>query len=166
MNKLFLDDLVERLEMATYTTVNVYEQKDVLRILQGVDGVDKFPMICYETTPDNSFNVSTEESKFLNDKAYNGTWIIGYDDDTVSFLICLSSTNPYSYSLHIDAFEINEDMRGEGLGGNIISVIESLGESYYETIVVSPFDTDSMNFWEHMGYKESNGGNWVKNLNE
>jgi hypothetical protein len=65
----------------------------------------------------------------------------------------------------IDVLEVNEDMRRHGLGGNIVSIIESVAETYYPTISVSPFDTDAINFWEHMKYyKEENYSNWVKKL--
>ena len=101
-------------------------------------------------------------NKLFIDRAYGGTWIIGCNDDTIDFLVCLKS---YEQMLFIDVLEVNEEMRGQGLGGNIVSIIESVAETYYPTISVSPFDTDAINFWEHMEYyKEENHSNWVKKL--
>ena len=98
----------------------------------------------------------------MKDGCYNNTWIIGYDDDTINFLICLKT---YEQILFIDVLEVNDDMRGQGLGGNIVSIIESVAETYYPTVSVSPFDTDAINFREYMEYyKEENRHNWVKRL--
>ena len=164
MNKFFIDDLLERLETLS-DTVKVIDQQSLKKafILYGYLGYqDNFPMICNEYTPDSNFDVDIDESKFLNDKSYNGTWIVGCDDDTFNFLICLKT---YEQILFIDVLEVNEDMRGQGLGGNIVSIIESVAETYYPTISVSPFDTDAINFWEHMEYyKEENYQSWIKKL--
>lgn len=165
MNKLFLDDLVERLETTTCTNVRVCEQKDIVDIISEFDpqeGLNDFPMVCFETSTDCQFNVPSSESKFLHSKDYNCTWIAGCDDDCVNFLICLKSVEN---TIHIEAFEVNVNMRGDGLGGTIVTVIESIAEMYYDYVVVSPFDTDAMNFWGHMEYKETRWGTWVKDLN-
>jgi len=160
MNKLFIDDLLEKMENLS-DTVKVIDQGSLKNIIILYD-CNQFPMICNEYTPDSNFDVDIDESKFLNDRSYNGTWIIGCNDDTIDFLVCLKS---YEQMLFIDVLEVNEDMRGQGLGGNIVSIIESVAETYYPTISVSPFDTDAINFWEHMEYyKEENHPNWVKKL--
>ena len=161
MNKFFVDDLLERLETLS-DTVNVIDQKSLKNTIILYGCQNQFPMVCNEYTPDSNFDVDIDESKFLNDGCYNNTWIIGYDDDTINFLICLKT---YEQILFIDVLEVNDDMRGQGLGGNIVSIIESVAETYYHTISVSPFDTDAINFWEHMEYyNEENHLNWVKRL--
>lgn len=163
MNKLFIDDLVERLETVV-DVVKVCEQHDILDYIDDYDykeGCNHFPMICFETSNDNCFNVQTSESKFLYDPMYKGTWIIGIENDTIAFIMCLRNINSL---LHIDAFEVNTDMRGQGVGGNVVSVIESISENYFENIAVSPFDTDAMSFWEHMEYEEGNNGYWLKDM--
>ena len=161
MNKFFIDDLLERLETLS-DTVNIIDQKSLKNTIILYGCQNRFPMVCNEYTPDSNFDVDIDESKFLNDGSYNGTWIIGYDDDTINFLICLKT---YEQILFIDVLEVNDDMRGQGLGGNIVSIIESVAETYYHTISISPFDTDAINFWEHMEYyNEENHLNWVKRL--
>lgn len=161
MNKFFVDDLLERLETLS-DTVNVIDQKSLKNTIILYGCKDQFPMICNEYTPDSNFDVDIDDSKFLNDRSYNGTWIIGCNDDTIDFLVCLKT---YEQIFFIDVLEVNEDMRRHGLGGNIVSIIESVAETYYPTISVSPFDTDAINFWEHMKYyKEENYSNWVKKL--
>ena len=163
MNKLFIDDLVERLETATCTIIKKCDQKEVSFQLKSQELYDQFPMISYEYTSDSQFQVEPQESQFLNDIFHKGTWLIGSDDDTINFIINLQSNGQ---SLFIDAIEVNKDMRGDGLGGTIVTVIESIAEQYYSKISISPFDTDAMNFWKHMGYSEDNIGNLVKYLNE
>ena len=161
MNKFFVDDLLERLETLS-DTINVIDQKSLKNTIILLGCQNQFPMICYEHTNDSNFDVDMDESKFLNDRNYNGTWIIGCNDDTIDFLVCLKT---YEQILFIDVLEVNEDMRKQGLGGNIVSIIESVAETYYPTISVSPFDTDAINFWEHMEYyKEENYQSWIKRL--
>ena len=161
MNKYFIDDLLERLENLS-DTVKTIDQQSLKNSIILFGCQDKFPMVCSEYTPDSNFSVDIDESKFLNDRCYNGTWIVGCDDDTINFLICLKI---YGQILSIDVLEINEDMRGQGLGGNIVSIIESVAEIYYPTISISPFDTDALNFWEHMEYyKDDKHPNWIKKL--
>jgi len=163
MNKLFIDDLVERLETATCTIIKKCDQKEVSFQLKSQELYDQFPMISYEYTSDSQFQVEPQESQFLNEIFHKGTWLIGSDDDTINFIINLQSNGQI---LFIDAIEVNKDMRGDGLGGTIVTVIESIAEQYYSKISISPFDTDAMNFWKYMGYSEDNIGNWVKYLNE
>lgn len=160
MNKFFIDDLLERLGNLS-DTVNTIDQESLKDIIILFGSQNRFPMVCNEYTPDSNFEVGIDDSKFLNDGNYNDTWIIGCDDDTINFLVCLKT---YERTLFIDALEVNEDMRGQGLGGNIVSIIESAAETYYPVISVSPFDTDAINFWEHMEYEESKNGHWVKKL--
>jgi GNAT superfamily N-acetyltransferase len=105
--------------------------------------------------------VEISESKFLNDSSHIGTWIMGTNEDELIFMLNLKSKGSV---LEIDAFEIRDELRGQGLGSNILSVIESVAEQYYSSIIVSPFDTDAMNFWEHIGYVEDMNGNWIKQL--
>lgn len=158
MNKLFIDDLLERFgdivpEIWTGNQNGVKHRLD--------EGYWNFPMICFEKTDDSAFEVSIDESVFLNDSSHNGFWIMGQDDDYIHFILNLKENNG---SLEIDAFEVNANMRNEGIGGNIVSMIESMAENYYDSIIVSPFDTDAMNFWEHMEYEEGKNGYWIKEL--
>ena len=162
MNKLFVDDLVERLE-SVVDTVRVCKQSEVLDYIDDYDyedGCNHFPMLCFEVSSDNDFDVDSSESKFLYDSAYNGTWIIGSEDD-INFIMCLKSNGN---SLYIDAFEVNIDMRGQGIAGDVLSVLESVAENYFKNILITPFDSDAISFWEHMEFKEGNNGYWVKEL--
>ena len=85
-----------------------------------------------------------------------------YDDDNVVFLLCLKSKPG---GVEIDTIEINSDMRGEKIGERIVCTIETIAyDNLYTYISVSPFDTDAMNFWEHMEYIEDMRGNWTKIL--
>ena len=162
MNELFIDDLIEGLETVTSTNVYVCTQKTILKTLDDNECREKFPMICYEYTPDSNVEVDPSESKFLNDSSHNGTWLVGCDDDNVVFLLCLKSKPG---GVEIDTIEINSDMRGEKLGERIVCTIETIAyDNLYTYISVSPFDTDAMNFWEHMEYVEDMRGNWIKSL--
>ena len=161
MNKLFIDDLVERLEFVL-DTVTVNTQDEVRKTLVETKEYDRFPMISYEHTRDSIFEVEISESNFLNDLSHNGTWIMGTNQDDLIFILNLKSKGSV---LEIDAFEIRDELRGQGLGSNILSVIESVAEQYYSSIIVSPFDTTAINFWDHMEYEEDKNGNyWTKQL--
>lgn len=161
MNKLFIDDLVERLEFEI-DTVTVNTQDEVRKTLVETKEYDRFPMISYEHTRDSIFEVEISESKFLNDLSHNGTWIMGTNQDDLIFILNLKSNGSV---LEIDAFEIRDELRGQGLGANILSVVESVAEQYYSSIIVSPFDTTAINFWERMEYEEDkNGCYWTKQL--
>ena len=72
MNKFFVDDLLERLETLS-DTVNVIDQKSLKNTIILLGCQNQFPMICYEHTNDSNFDVDMDESKFLNDRNYNGT---------------------------------------------------------------------------------------------
>ena len=162
MNKLFIDDLVERLEFE-FDTVTVNTQDEVRKELVETKEYDRFPMISYEHTRDSIFEVEISESKFLNDLSHIGTWIMGTNEDELIFILNLKSKGNV---LEIDAFEIWDEFRGQGLGSNILSAIESVAEQYYSSIIVSPFDTTAINFWEHMEYEEwGNQGYFIKKLN-
>ena len=159
MNLLFLNDLVDRL--GNEMTILKTDQKSLKDLICRMDMEDKFPMICHEYTEDSNFEVSINESKFLNDVMHRGTWLVGMNEDEIIFLCNL---NAYGMRLDIDTFEVNKDYRGEGLGGSIVSVIESIAEHYYNEISASPFDTDAGTFWVHLDYLEWRDGNLVKPL--
>lgn len=161
MNKFFLDDLTERLN-TIFDGVQILDQKSVKGHLVFLDMTRKFPMICNEYTQDSNIDVDIDESKFLNDKSYNGIWILGGSEDTIDFILCLKT---YEQILFIDVLEVNSEMRNQGIGGNVVSIIESVAEQYFSAIFVSPFDTDAINFWEHMEYCQEKNCNWIKPLN-
>ena len=161
MNILFIYDVVDALSESI--CVSVTNQKEVKFILESKE--NEFPMICCEYTPDSDIEVLPDESKFLNDESHDGTWIIGSDydeDDKTYFVINFKSEK---HTLEIDTFEISKNLRGKGYGAKALDLIESIAEDYYDKIVVSPFDTDAMNFWEHRGYVEDKYGNLVKDFN-
>ena len=147
MNKLFIDDLVDR--MGNELTILETDQKGMKEQIIEMEMEDKFPMICYEHTEDSEFDVSIDESKFLNDTTHDGTWILGKNDDEIIFVINLQAVKS---KLIIDAFEVNVDYRGEGFGANVVATVESVAEHYYKEISASPFDVDAGNFWNHMDY--------------
>ena len=159
MNKQFIDDLVDR--MGNEMTIIETNQNGVKSHIHRMEMEDKFPMICYEHTEDSEFDVSIDESKFLNDKTHDGFWILGMNDDEIVFIINLQSSKN---KLIIDTFEVNTDYRGEGFGRNVISVIEDIAEHYYGEISASPFDVDAGEFWNHMDYLEWRDGNLIKQL--
>lgn len=160
MNKLFIDDLVERLEFEI-DTVTVNTQDEVRKTLVETKEYDRFPMISYEHTRDSIFEVEISESKFLNDLSHIGTWIMGTNEDELVFILNLKSNGSV---LEIDAFEVRDELRCQGLGTNILSIVESVAEQYYSSIIVSPFDTSAINFWECMEYEEDKNGYWTKQL--
>ena len=159
MNKLFIDDIVDR--MGNELTILECDQKSVKELIIDMGMEDKFPMICFEHTEDSDFDVSIDESKFLNDSSHNGSWLLGKNDDEIIFLINFKS---YGKRLEIDALETNIDYRGEGFGANVVGVVESVAEHYYDEVSVSPFDTDAMNFWNHMDYLEMKDGLFIKSF--
>lgn len=147
MNKLFIDDLVDRMgnELTILETDRISAKEQIIEI----EMENKFPMICYEHTDDSEFDVSIDESKFLNDSTHDGTWILGTNDDEIVFIINLQAVKN---KLVIDAFEVNMDYRGEGFGSNVIATVESVAEHYYKEISASPFDVDAGNFWNRLDY--------------
>ena len=160
MNKLFIDDLTERLGY-DLDVVHVCTQEEAKRKLIEMDMCDQFPMVCYEYTSDSGFEADIDQSSFLNEPFHEGTWILGVNDDQILFVLNLTSHNS---TLDIDVFEVNSEQRGTGLGGNIVAVVESEAEAYFDTIEVSPFDTAAIKFWEHMEYEEGGRGHWIKEL--
>lgn len=164
MNKLFVDDLVESLNICVGAGGCVYKQVDIKKRLGDCNQYDKFPMISFEFTNDSNIQVDVDESKFLNDPMHQGTWIYGtdiFDEDDIVFVVNLKSQDNI---LYIDTLEVNTDHRKRGLGGRLVSIIENVACNYFDYVVVSPFDTDAMNFWNHIGYIEDNRGNWVRDL--
>ena len=160
MNPLFLNDLVERL--GNDLNIIKTDQKSLKDLICRLDMEDKFPMICHEYTEDSNFDVSINDSMFLNGMLHIGNWIAGMNDDEIVFICNL---NAYGKRLDIDTLEVNKDYRGEGLGGNIVAVIESVAEHYYNEISASPFDVEAGNFWNHLDYLEWRDGILVKPLN-
>lgn len=163
MNKLFIDDLVERFEFELDTVLDG-SQGGVKSKLIELGECEHFPMVCYEHTNDSSFEVDMSESKFLNDSAHIGTWLMGINEDEIIFVLNLK--NKGNSTLEIDALEVRDELRGQGLGANIVAVIESVAEQYYNEIIVSPFDTDAQVFWEKMDYEWRNDGSLIKKLND
>jgi hypothetical protein len=164
MNKLFLGELMDWLAIGSdsHCVVTKVSQEYLKEYILEEQNYVPFPMVCKEYTNDSKFMVSVDESKFLNSKDYDRTWLIGSDyDGYPSFLLCLDSCEN---NLSIEAFEVNNFMRGKGMGANVLSILESVAEKYYTHISVSPFDTDAMNFWEHMEYVEGKNGQWIKKL--
>ena len=147
MNKLFIDALVERMGYE-FDDISVNTQDEVRKTIVEMKEYDAFPMICYEYTNDSNFEVEISESKFLNDLLHEGTWIMGINEDEIVFLLNLKDMG--KSILEIDTLEVNSEMRGLGIGANIIATIESVAEDFYDKIVVSPFDTDAQNFWRKM----------------
>lgn len=161
MNKLFIDALVERMGYE-FDDISVNTQDEVRKTIVEMKEYDAFPMICYEHTNDSNFEVEISESKFLNDLSHEGTWIMGINEDEIVFLLNLKDMG--KSILEIDTLEVNDEMRGLGIGANIIATIESVAEDFYDKIVVSPFDTDAQNFWRKMEYDEDKNGIFAKEV--
>ncbi len=161
MNKLFIDALVERMGYE-FDDVSVNTQDEVRKTIVEMKEYDAFPMVCYEHTNDSNFEVEISESKFLNDLSHEGTWIMGINEDEIVFLLNLKDMG--KSILEIDTLEVNDEMRGLGIGANIIATIESVAEDFYDKIVVSPFDTDAQNFWRKMEYDEDKNGIFEKEV--
>ena len=164
MNKLFLGELIDWLAIGSdsHCVVTKVSQEYLKEYIQENQSDAAFPMVCIEYTNDSNFIVDIDESKFLNSKDYDLTWLIGSDyDGYPSFLLCLDSCEN---NLSIEVFEVNNFMRWKGIGANVLSILESVAEKYYTHISVSPFDTDAINFWEHMEYVEGKNGKWIKKL--
>lgn len=161
MNKLFIDALVERMGYE-FDDISVNTQDEVRKTIVEMKEYDAFPMVCYEHTNDSNFEVEISESKFLNDLSHEGTWIMGINEDEIVFLLNLKDMG--KSILEIDTLEVNDEMRGLGIGANIIATIESVAEDFYDKIVVSPFDTDAQNFWRKMEYDEDKNGIFAKEV--
>lgn len=161
MNKLFIDALVERMEYE-FDDISVNTQDEVRKTIVAMKEYDSFPMVCYEHTNDSEIEVEISESKFLNDILHEGTWIVGINEDEIVFILNLKDMG--KSILEIDTLEVNDEMRGLGIGTNIITIIESVAEDFYDKIMVSPFDTDSQNFWIKMEYDEDVNGIFAKEV--
>lgn len=162
MNTFFIADLVERLGFELDTIVKGTQNTVKSKLLE-LNEYDRFPMISYEHTNDSNFDVDISESNFLNNISHSGTWIMGINDDEVIFIVNLKNKN--NSVLEIDALEIRDELRGQGLGSDIVSVIESVAGQYYTSICVTPFDTDAENFWKCIGYEEWVNDYLIKKLN-
>lgn len=119
----------------------------------------EFPMICYEHTDDSNIEVGFDESKFLNDKAHEGTWIVGFNYSEAIFIMCLKDDEN---ELCIDALEVANSERLNKIAEYVLDDVEYVASKYFDGVYISPFDTSAMNFWEHMGYKEDYGGYYTK----
>lgn len=158
MDYLFIKDFIESIENSGYC-VDRLKQRGVKELLADNPDIAKnFPMICCEYTEDSVFESSIHDSKFINDRSHEGDWFVIGDEDEV---YCILNLQEHGQYLVIDTIEVNAQMRGKGIGGKIIDIIESVGEEYYNYIEVSPFDTGAINFWESREYVESNNGTWI-----
>lgn len=166
MNKFFIKDIVEDLECELNYEIDVVNQNELKDLLiefsVGYD-MDSFPMISFEQTNDSNVSVDFDESKFLNDPIHDCTWLIGKENGEIIFVLGLKSHNE---TLEIDAFEVNINHRKEGIASNVLSSVEYIAERYFNLIELSAFDTDAMNFWEHMEYKMNKFGKYIKNIDE
>lgn len=146
MNKIekITNDFIEHVETNLGMNVEIISQQE-LKTWMEEDG-NEFPMISYEYTPDTKFEVSVDESKFLNDSIYEGDWL------SVSN-ICLMKIEVENDTLTINTFEINENYRNEGFARKIIDVLEHVSKSYLNNIKIIPFDNNAKDFWEHLEYK-------------
>lgn len=139
--------------------IDCVDQDELKVLLRG--SYNDFPMISFERTTDSNVEVSPKESRFLNDSSHEGNWFIGYDDDDIYFIINLKDDRQ---TIEIDTFEVNIHKRNMKLGSSVVDAVENAVSGNYDYIEISPFDTDAINFWEHMGYREGNNGYWIKKL--
>lgn len=158
MNYFLIEDIEIDLENLA-PNIDCVNQTELKTLLRG--SYNDFPMICFERTTDSNVEVSPNESKFLNDPSHKGNWFIGYDDDEIYFIINLKDEGKV---VEIDTFEVNQNKRNMKLGSSVVDAIENALSCEYDYIEISPFDTDAINFWEHMGYQEGNNGYWIKKL--
>ena len=150
----FLNYLQEVLETDYQLESEILSQNEVKEILK--DYSEEFPMICHEYTPDSQFEVSIDESKFLNDESHDdGKWLFISNIGVVN-LVIEEDFNFRCEVLDIDVFEINENYRDGGFARKIISAIEHCSKNYFERIKVIPFDTNANNFWKHLEYEDEN----------
>ena len=128
MNKLFLDELMDQLALGgdLHCVVTKVSQEYLKEYILEDQNYVPFPMVCKEYTNDSKFMVSVDESKFLNSKDYDLTWLIGSDyDGYPSFLLCLDSCENSQFILFIEVFEVNNFMRGQGMGANVGNGLKS-----------------------------------------
>lgn len=163
--KYFLEDLIGCLERNNKFEIKQMTQpelKDFLEENQDEYG-NEFPMVCYEHTEDSSEEVSIDETKFLNDDEHYGTWLLGEQFGEVVFLLCLKEDEG---ELEIDTFEVASSERGNKIASYVVDYIEYCASKYFDTVYISPFDTNAMNFWKHQGYKEDYGGYYSKTFED
>ena len=162
MNLLFINGLLTDLDDLGHNSC-VMGQDGVKSILEDEidEGLDNFPMICYEYTEDSDFEVGIDETKFLNDSAHDGDWIMGGNDEQIEFLVNLKE---HGKTLEIDCLEVAKDLRNTGIGRDVVECIEENAREFYDKVIISPFDTEAINFWNHMEYVEGNSGYWGRRL--
>lgn len=158
MSNISIDGIITSLEESFMDNgmmfdVSSISQSDVKEEI-GFDPM--FKMLNSEYTKDSKFTVSSDESKFLNDKFYRNHWIMISYGYRIAF-ICVDGEGE---DILISAIEVSEDCRGEGFGKMIVDGIENYaGNNGFERVVVYPFDTDSKSFWRHIDYEESEFSN-------
>lgn len=157
----FIEDFIENIESGNKFPVKKMTQAELKYFLsENEDEYGReFPMICYEHTDDSNDEVSIDETKFLNDKEHDGTWIVGERYGEVAFIVCFKEDDD---ELEIDAFEVASSERGNRISTYVIDSIEHCAEKYYEAVYISPFDTSAMNFWKHQGFEPDFGGYYTK----
>ena len=151
-----INDFLEHVQSDLGIFGEIVSQQE-LKYLLKEEYPDEFPMISYEYTDESKFEVSIDESKFLNDETHSGDWIIIYN-------ICAMRLDVefddyfHTYTVDIDAFEINENYRNSGYARKIIEILEHvLKKQGYVMIKVIPYDNNARYFWEHLGYIDENG---------
>lgn len=160
----FLDDLIGCLERGNYKTKKMNQMELKVFLDDNLDEYGgEFPMICYEHTDDSPEEVGFDESKFLNDKEHEGTWIVGEKFGEVAFIMNIKEDEG---ELEIDTFEVANSERGNKISTFVIDYVEYCAAKYFDSVYISPFDTSAMNFWKHQGYKNTYGGYMVKTFED
>ena len=151
-----LDDFLEHVQSDLGIFGEIISQQE-LKYLLKEEYPDDFPMVSYEYTDESNFEVSIDESKFLNDETHGGDWIM-FSNICVMRLEFEIDPNFHTYTVDIDAFEINENYRNSGYARKIIEVLEHVLKKHgYVMIKVIPYDNNARDFWEHLGYIDENG---------
>lgn len=149
-----VNDSIYDLEEMFYHVELVSGNEIIKKYLQ--DYQEQFPMVCWEKTDDSPFQVSIDESKFLNDNIYDrGLWIYIADVDKEPY--ALINLLMKCDSVEIQALEVAEQYRKRGIGKFIVNTIIDNGKHEYKYIEVSAFDTCAAEFWKHLGFKEKDG---------
>lgn len=160
MNRYFIEDLSSAFEEVSFD-IGVYRQDEISGILESEGLCDKFPMICYEYTEESDFECDMSESKFLNDSVHEGTWIVGYGEYGIMFVMCIKDRKRM---LDINVLEVNMDERGNGVGTLVAKTVEDVACSYYDSLWVSPYDSNAEKFWKKMGFSDSMYGFLIKKI--
>lgn len=132
--------------------VEIYKQNEVYEMITSRGYEDEFPMISFERSSDSQFEVTPDESKFLNDPIHRGKWIVGYDSsDLPVFILNLKHSND---NLDIDTLEVAASRRGEGIGKYVVKSIQSsIDESgEFNGLSIQAFDSEAHSFWSKIGY--------------